>query len=146
MSPRPRPDHQAFLGELYAALSPWVRARGLGRLYPDTDVRLSGGWMPAPDLSFVKAEHLNRVQASRIVGPVDLAVEVVSPGNEDCDRETKFQAYAANGISWYWIVDLGRRVLEEYELVGASYGNRVEAGFDQPFSPRLFPGLTIDLA
>jgi Uma2 family endonuclease len=81
-----------------------------------------------------------------VLGPVDLAVEVLSPSNEDDDREGKFSAYAEHNIPWYWIVDLNRRVLEEYELVGGRYGNRVDAPFDRPFAPRLFPGLTIDLA
>jgi hypothetical protein len=37
-------------------------------------------------------------------------------------------------------------VLEEYELVGDAYGNRLDVPFDRPFTPRLFPGLSIDLA
>jgi Uma2 family endonuclease len=146
MSPRPRPDHQVFIAELYAVLSPWVRAHELGRLYPDTDMRLDDDWTPAADLVFVRTENLQRVQEKRIVGPADLAVEVLSPWNEDDDREGKFNAYAVHGIGWYWIVDLERRVLEEYELVATAYGNRVDAPFDRPFTPRLFPGLTIDLA
>ena len=43
-------------------------------------------------------------------------------------------------------MDLKRRVLEEYELVGKGYGRLIEAAFDEPFEPRLFPGLVIDLA
>jgi Uma2 family endonuclease len=62
------------------------------------------------------------------------------------DRKTKFIAYAKHGIPWYWIVDLKARVLDEYELVHGKYTNVVKAPFDEPFKPRLFPGLVIDLA
>jgi Uma2 family endonuclease len=86
------------------------------------------------------------VKEKRIEGPVDLAIEILSPSNPELDRDTKFAAYARFGIRWYWIVDLKQRILEEYELVGNIYGNHVEAIFDEPFEPRLFPGLVIDLA
>jgi Uma2 family endonuclease len=86
------------------------------------------------------------VGETQILGPVDLAVEVLAPSNEDTDREDKLDAYARFSVDWYWIVDLRRRVLEEYERVGTAYGNRVDVPFDRPFTPRLFSGLTIDLA
>jgi Uma2 family endonuclease len=146
MSPKPRPRHQKFVGRLVAVLDPWVEQRNLGDLFPEVEMRLSDNWTPAPDVSFVRTEHLDRVGETQILGPVDLAVEVLSPSNEDTDREDKFDAYARFGVDWYWIVDLRRRVLEEYERVGDSYGHRVDTPFDQPFTPRLFPGLTIDLA
>jgi Uma2 family endonuclease len=109
-------------------------------------MKLDGIWTPAPDLVFVARKHLRRVKEKRIEGPVDLAVEALSPSNPAVDRVTKFAAYARFGIPWYWIVDLKQRVLEEYELLGDTYGDLVEAPFDRPFEPRLFPGLAIDLA
>src|SRR5262245_2795844 len=146
MSPKPRPRRQKFVGRLIAVLNPWTEQRNLGDLFPETEMRISDDWTPAPDLSFVRTEHLGRVGETQILGPVDLAVEVLSPSNEDTDREDKFDAYARFGVDWYWIVDLRRQVLEEYERVGAAYGNRIAAPFDRPSTPRLFPGLTIDLA
>jgi Uma2 family endonuclease len=145
MSPPPRPAHQVFLYRLFAALDEWIKPRQLGRLYPDTAVRLGDDWTPTPDLAFLKTEHLDRVQEVRIVGPVDLAAEILSPSNADNDLEVKFAAYARHGIPWYWIVDLDGNRLTEYELVGAAYANPVEVPFGTPFTPRLFPGLTIDL-
>jgi Uma2 family endonuclease len=146
MSPKPRPRHQKFIAKLIAALDQWTEQRKLGDLFPETEMRVSDDWTPAPDLSFLKAEHLDRVGETQILGPVDLAIEVVSPSNETTDRVDKFAAYARFGIDWYWIVDLGLRVLEEYERVGDAYLNPVEVQFDRPFSPRVFPELTLDLA
>jgi Uma2 family endonuclease len=143
---RPIPNHQHFIFELAVVLRAWIKPRKLGRILLDTLMKLNGDWTPAPDLSFLKTKHLKRVEKKRIVGPVDLAVEVLSPSDEQADRVTKFDAYAAFGTSWYWIVDLEKRLLEEFELVGDAYGNRRTVSFDKSFSPRLFPGLTIDLA
>jgi Uma2 family endonuclease len=144
--PRPTSWHQYFILQLAMVIELWVRRRKLGRLLPDTLLKLDDEWTPAPDLVFVARRHLKRVKEKRIEGPVDLAIEALSPSHPELDRETKFAAYARFGIRWYWIVDLKARVLEEYELVGGSYGNLIKAPFDAPFAPRLFPGLMIDLA
>jgi Uma2 family endonuclease len=143
---RPTPAHQYFIFELGAAIRLWAKRRKLGRVLPDVLMKLDGVWTPAPDLVFVARKHLKRVKEKRIEGPVDLAVEALSPSNPEVDLETKFRAYARFGISWYWIVDLGERVLYEYELMDGAYGNLVEVPFDRPFKPRFFPGLVIDLA
>lgn len=143
---RPTPAHQAFIADLITILNVWIKARKLGRLFPDTLLKLDEDWTPAPDLVFVARKHLKRVKDKRIEGPVDLAVEILSPSNPEIDRETKFQAYARFGVAWYWLVDLKGRVLQEYELQGNVYGEATEVAFDEGFQPRLFPGLTIDLA
>lgn len=146
LSPRPRPPHQQFIGRLFAVLDEWVQRHRLGEVYPEVEMLLDDKWTPAPDLVFVAAEHVDRVGDTQIIGPADLAVEVLSPSNVNDDRVGKFRAYAAHSIPWYWIVDLDRRVLEEYELIGNAYGNEIDASFDRPFAVRLFPGLSIDLA
>jgi Uma2 family endonuclease len=147
MAAKPVPNHQHFLFELAVAIRAWDKAQKKGgRILLDTLMKLDDEWTPAPDLSYLKKEHLNRVKEKRIVGPVDLAVEILSPSTAATDRQTKFSTYAEFGIPWYWIVDLGGRVLEEYKLRGNTYGTPVEAAFDKPFKPRFFPGLVIDLA
>lgn len=143
---KPVPAHQYFIFRLGMMIEQWAQRRQLGHVLPETLMKLDGKWTPAPDLVFVAKKHLKRVKEKRIEGPVDLAVEALSPSNPELDRATKFTAYAHFGIKWYWIVDLKNRVLEEYQLVGKTYSNLMEAPFDEPFSPRLFPGLVIDLA
>jgi Uma2 family endonuclease len=143
---RPTPFHQYFLLQLAMVIESWAKPRRLGRLLPDTLVKLDGAWTPAPDLVFVSRRHLRRVREKRIEGPVDLAIEAVSPGHPETDWVTKFRAYARFGIKWYWLIDLKARVLSEYELVDRAYGNLAEVPFGEPFWPRFLPGLEIDLA
>jgi len=144
--PRASSFHQYFLLQLAIVIAGWIEKMRLGRLLPDTLIKLDGLWTPAPDLVFVASRHLRRVKRKRIEGPVDLAIEALSHGTARVDRTTKFEAYSKYGIPWYWIVDLKARVLEEYELVDGRYLNLVKAPFDVPFKPRLFPGLVIKLA
>jgi Uma2 family endonuclease len=146
MAARPSSYHQYFISELIVILKLWVKRRRLGRVLLDTLMKINDAWTPVPDICFIGNKHLKHVKRKRIEGLVDLAVEVLSPSNEDIDRETKFRAYADHGITWYWIIDLEKRTLEEYRLVGDDYGSMVEVSFDKPFKPRLFKGLTIDLA
>lgn len=143
---RPGPRHQYFVLQLAMALERWARKHKLGAVFPDTLLKLNDEWTLAPDLMFVAQKSLRRVKEKRIEGPVDLAIEVLSPTTSEIDRATKFEAYARFGIRWYWIVDLDDRVLEEYQLVGDSYGKRVEVSFNKPFYPRLYPKLKVNLA
>lgn len=144
--PRASIFHQHFLFELAVVIRAWVKKMKLGRVLLDCLMKLDGEWTPAPDANFVTSRHLKRVKERRIEGPVDLAVEGLSPGSINVDRKVKFEAYAKYGIPWYWIVDLKARVLEEYELANGQYTNLVKAQFDVPFKPRLFPGLVIKLS
>jgi Uma2 family endonuclease len=146
MAAKPRISHQQFMGRLFSALDSWARTQGLGRVYPEVEVRLDEDWSPAPDIAFVATANLGRIHDTHIEGPVDLAVEILSPSNTGTDRRDKFDAYARYGIPWYWIVDLDGRVLEEYEAAGGVYARRDDHPFDRPFTPRLFPGLSLDLA
>lgn len=143
---RPTRDHQHFIFQLGVVIDRWVKRHNLGRILLDVLVKLDGRWTPAPDLVFVAKKNLKRAKTKRIEGPVDLAVEILSPSHPEVDRETKFEAYAEFGIRWYWNVDLEKRVLEEYELEEGAFANKVEVSFDEVFEPRLFPGLKIDLA
>lgn len=61
-----------------------------------------------PDLLFVSAEHLDRIQPTYLDGPADLAVEIVSPESDDRDRGAKFLEYEASGVPEYWLIDLPR--------------------------------------
>jgi Uma2 family endonuclease len=106
MSPRPTSRHQYFLAGLLVMLVQWTKAKRLGRILPDTLIKLDGRWTPAPDLIFVARRHLKRVAHKRVEGPVDLAVEILSESTAHIDVETKYAAYARYGITWYWIFDL----------------------------------------
>lgn len=71
-----------------------------------------------PDLLFVKTENLDRIDAKRLTGPADLAIEVLSEDDPNRDRVEKFAEYQDAGIPEYWIVEgrEGRAGVEFYRL------------------------------
>lgn len=58
-----------------------------------------------PDLLFVAQEHLDRLTETRLSGPADLVVEVISDESVARDRADKFYEYQAAGVTEYWIID-----------------------------------------
>jgi len=58
-----------------------------------------------PDILFIATEHLDRLTELRLIGPADLAVEIVSPGSGPRDRKHKLAEYASAGIPEYWVID-----------------------------------------
>jgi Uma2 family endonuclease len=146
MATRPRPEHQHFIFQLGIILNAWVRPHRRGIILLDTQMNLDEYWSPVPDLLYLTTAHQGRIGETWIEGPADLVVEVLSPSDEEADRVTKFEAYARFGVPWYWIVDLEQRQLEEYKRGRQHYGRPVIAPFNQPFQPRLFKGVSIDLA
>jgi Uma2 family endonuclease len=58
-----------------------------------------------PDVTFVSTERLNRMFETYFDGPVDLAVEVVSPESARRDYRDKLAEYEAAGIREYWLID-----------------------------------------
>src|SRR5262245_5006087 len=145
MAARPSADHQFCLLKLSGALDTWVTDNNLGLILPEFQLHLDEDWSPVPDLLFLASKHRSRLKRKWVVGPADLVVEILSPNDEQADRKTKLSAYARFGIPWYWIIDLDERILDEYRRGRSAYGKPVRVSFDEPFRPRLFPGLEIDL-
>lgn len=78
--------------------------------------------------------------------PPDLVVEMLSPSNAELDRTTKLTIYQRHGVAHYWLLDPATRLLEELVLAPSGYVVRSRLEGDVPFTPALFPDLTIDLS
>jgi Uma2 family endonuclease len=61
-----------------------------------------------PDVLFIARDHLHRIGPTRIEGPVDVAVEFISPDSVRRDRVEKLAEYEAAGIMEYWLFDARR--------------------------------------
>lgn len=99
--------HQQVTGLLLTLLDLFVDLFELGvvcvapfemRAWPDGPAR-------EPDLLFVAREHLDRLTPTRLAGPADLVVEVISTESVARDRADKFYEYQQAGIPEYWIID-----------------------------------------
>ncbi len=63
----------------------------------------------------------------------DFAAEVLSPSTARADRTTKWEDYAAHGVSEYWIVDPEAETVEQYVLESGPEGDAAsDAASDAP--------------
>ncbi len=130
-------------GLLFMAL----RGRNLGRLYPsDTAFILARDpdIVRCPDISFVKAGRLPLPISKKggyIVGPPDLAVEILSPSQSRPAVARKIRQYFDAGTSTVWDIDPLRRVAEIQEV------NREvrRIGIDGDLTSILLPQIEIPL-
>ncbi|NOX61754.1 MAG: Uma2 family endonuclease [Chloroflexi bacterium] len=97
--------HQELVGFLYALLRAFVDYHHAGKvLMAPFEMRLSHS-AREPDILFVAQEHLSRLAETRLEGPADLVVEVISDDSERRDRVDKFNEYMEAGVREYWVID-----------------------------------------
>lgn len=118
VSPAPGLAHQLILGNLYALLrTALVESRVAMVLFAPFDVILGATRVVQPDLVVVRAGRKGVLQERGAVGPPDLAIEVLSPGNRKHDRVRKRRFYARSRIPEYWIVDPEEKSIEVLALI-----------------------------
>ncbi len=144
---KPKGRHQVIAMRLANRCWEHVHANNLGQVFPEIDVRLPVGNWVGPDIVFIAAEHLERYDEEKgdLYGAPDLAVEVSSPSTAAYDRVEKFEQYSRSGVPWVWIVDQESLSVEEYQWTPDGYLRVGGAMGGQPFRPRLFPGLELDI-
>lgn len=100
--------HQArirrFLSNLFQV---YLSSKSGGEVFEDPMVMKSHPDSRArqPDIQVILADRLDIVSETRVDGPADLVVEVLSPGSEEVDRGAKYLEYEAGGVREYWIID-----------------------------------------
>lgn len=103
-----------------------------------------------PDVSLVDGSQWRNLSddASAVIeAPLLLAVEVVSPGEEQIKRDyiEKVAEYQNAGVSEYWIVDPIEQKITVMVLEKGSYGKTVFAG-DDAISSATFPELNVKVS
>lgn len=139
MSPSPVFDHQKIILNLAMLLRTHARSRGLGEvILSPFDCHLSRITAVQPDIVFVAAAHLGRIQGW-LRGAPDLAIEVLSPTHEERDRIVKRDLYAKYGVPEYWIVDPEARTVEVFSLSRDRYEPRGYFRDDESLASPLLP-------
>ncbi len=107
--------HNRVVGMVYALMLAVAAKQGSGEAFTDQFEMRLGAQRFVPDASFVRStEHLDRVLPTRIEGPADLVVEVLSPDSVARDRGVKLRDYAAAGVQEYWLLDPETERIEVY--------------------------------
>lgn len=99
--------HDALVGFLRVFFGAFLEATGGGRCLGDPmlmkliDVPSSR----APDIQVLLPERLGQLAKNQVIGPANLVVEIVSPGNPRADTVDKRREYELGGVPEYWIID-----------------------------------------
>lgn len=109
--PWPKPRHGMCQATLGSALREFVVARNLGQVFTESGYRLSPGTVRGPDISFVRQSRLQDPDEYFQGGP-DLAVEIVSPGDDASDLRHKIKQYLDAGTLVVWVVYQRSRQIE----------------------------------
>jgi Uma2 family endonuclease len=144
---RPRGKHQIIIGKLFAVLDGFLSKERIGAVWPEVAVFLTSRHVYIPDLSFLLTENLGRFSDDvAIQGPPDLVVEVASPSTASRDKAHKLRVYYTAGVPWYWLVETESLLITEYRHTPEGYLVHQIVPPDEPFTPALFPGLSLRMA
>jgi Uma2 family endonuclease len=120
--------------------------------HKDTEIEVTGRFATArlPDVMVLTeelAELLSgapRATITRDMPPPQLVIEVVSPGQENANRDYRYKRseYAARGIPEYWIADPVKQQVTVLTLVEGLYEEAVFTGCDRILSSQ-FPDLEV---
>ncbi len=96
-----------------------------------------------PDLMVILNENMNRLEAHRVNGAADIAVEIVSPGSSSADHGAKLIEYEAAGVREYWLIDPLRKLADVYELDNDGLYSRIE-GDSRLLTSNLLRGFSLE--
>jgi Uma2 family endonuclease len=87
-------------------LTPHIIGRGFLTM-SQAGFRMRGGNLRCPDVSFTRKERFPKKQAPEGFGDAapDLAIEIISPSEDDADVFRKLDEYFASGSEQVWLVE-----------------------------------------
>ncbi len=144
MSPAPSTYHQTVSKRLQYFLYSTIELTGLGTVFnAPVDLQLGPFDIVQPDLVVLLKASKARITPSKIIGPPDLVVEILSPSTAENDLTLKRHLYEREKIGEYWIVDpLEHRILQ-LRLAEGNYSELPKV--EKEISLQALPELRISL-
>ncbi len=143
MEPSPALRHNLMRQRIAMKLIQFIESNHLGVVAEEMDFRLAPDTVRNPDVAFVTAEHLKKIDLDRspVEGAPVLAVEVISPSNTAEDMAKKTQQYLRAGSQLVWIVYPKLRLVEAYSHEIVRQLHEPEVLKDD----RLLPGFSLSM-
>ena len=146
VSRAPGIPHQRVLSNLQFALESYLKENPIGKLVPGGGAVFSDYDAVTPDLVFVHNQRWPEVvTGTRFTGPPDLVIEIMSPGQENRDRDllVKRQLYGKYGVREYWVIDTEERYILIYQLHGQSLDEVATFRADDEITTHILPGFQL---
>ena len=120
MSPSADIGHSSIITKLMLKIGSYVYENKLGYVFADNmDVHFPDGSLFRPDFIVVCADNADIVTKNiygAIHGVPDMVVEILSKSTRNRDFGIKKDAYEANGVKEYWIIDPWSSTIYTYIL------------------------------
>lgn len=145
--------HHLIAGNIYDLLKVFITANSLGYVFFDGLLYLMHSEAASlkdsfvPDVSFIrKANLITGWDITRpYPGAPDLAVEVISPGDDAGKVQAKLRAYLDKGTAEVWIVYPNTREVYQYRRDASPAVRLYRRGDEALDTEALFPGLALTL-
>ncbi len=112
----PRIRHQRAVASLTMLLGLYAREHG-GEVFPaPTDVFFSDTSVVEPDVLFVRADNLSKLEERFVRSAPDLVIEISSPSTRKLELVRKRELYERFEVPEYWYVDLEADLIQVYRL------------------------------
>src|SRR5947209_12067158 len=143
VTPSPTFRHQQIALRLGAELHNYTKEHGGAAVMAPVGVYLDDKNFVEPDVLFLRADHLDRVQGAYVRAAPDLVIEVSSPSTRKRDVTKKRELYERFGVAEYWFIDLDADRVEVYRLVEGRFEGLEILGRDAVLEPREIAGFAI---
>jgi Uma2 family endonuclease len=143
VSSAPTLTHQRVIKNLTHFIQSYLDQNPIGEVFPTPGVIFDRHNSVIPDIVFLTNEQLERVGSEpHIKLAPALAVEVVSPGrqNSQRDRVKKLRLYDKFGVGEYWVADPEARTLEIYRRDGGALALAATLKGEDEIDTPLLPG------
>ncbi len=142
--PPPHSEHNVILDNIKVILTDYVRGKGIGRVLTEAGYLLSSDpekIVRQPDVSFLSRSRVKKAD-SYFEGASEIAIEVVSPGDDAADLDLKVRQYLANGSREVWVFYPKTRSVQIHQ----SGGRVVKLADTDTLTSDLFPGWSARVA
>jgi len=127
MSPAPNRIHQKLSGDIYGQLWNFLRGNKCEVFSAPFDVRLPRKSKDDKDIITVLQPDicvvcdLSKLDDRGCIGAPDIAVEILSPGNNAKELKNKYEVYEESGVKEYWVVSPQDNTFIMYTLINDKY-------------------------
>ena len=116
MSPAPETYHQTLSRRIQFRLYQALEEQGKALVFnAPTDVQLSKTDIVQPDILVISESRKTIISPTKILGPPDLVIEILSPSTIDRDVSLKLSLYEQSGVPEYWVVDPEAHTVTVYQ-------------------------------
>ena len=141
----PLEQHQTVAFKLTLKIGNHIVAHKLGKLlFAPMDTILTPNDTVQPDLLFITNERLHIIDR-QVKGAPDFIVEILSGSNSPQEMSYKKYLYESTGVREYWVVNIEKQLVTQYENVEGEFFIRKSARLGDSLDSVVIEGFQIEV-